>query len=192
MLSIMGGEWRGRKLFSPDRHELRPTAGRVKAAIFSILESQRMKEGKAASFSEAICLDLFAGVGGLGFEALSRGAERCVFVEKERDHFRALKKNAQTLGCVDRVVLVESPVERCQKFLALHGPFDYVFMDPPYNIPKIENYLQFVAEHVVLKDGAIIVFEHGPNEQISALPKMALHSERKLGPAGLSIFIYRP
>jgi len=189
MLTIMGGEWKGRKLLVPSSHQLRPTAGRVKSAIFSILESYRMKQGLSASLQNAVCLDLFAGVGGLGFEAISRGASRCVFVEKDRAHLRALKLNREKLGCETETIVVDCPVERSQRFLTAHGPFDYVFLDPPYDLPNLASYLDFIVEHVALNPGAMLIFEHRANEELPIPERLELHSARKLGPASLSIFI---
>src|SRR5262245_53209725 len=102
MLTISGGQWRGRKLKALDRDGLRPTSSRVKASIFSILESLVWKRTGQPDFSSWRCADLFAGVGGLGLEILSRGAAHCVFVERDRVHVKILKENIASLSCQDR------------------------------------------------------------------------------------------
>jgi 16S rRNA (guanine966-N2)-methyltransferase len=189
MLQIMGGEWSGRKLHVPSHAKLRPSAGRVKAAIFSILESIQMKRGNSADFSGLRCLDLFAGVGGLGFEALSRGAAHTVFVEKDRSNAGAIEKNAKTLECTDRVSVISHPVEKTQHW-AKQGPFDLVFIDPPYEREDENELLALLMD--CLNPDAIVIFEHDPRHKLAAVKPLSLHSERKLGPAGLSVFICSP
>ncbi len=190
MLQIMGGEWSGQKLHVPRGAKLRPSAGRVKAAIFSILESIQMKRGGSGEFTGLRCLDLFAGVGGLGFEALSRGAEFCAFVEKDRQHAGAIKKNAAELRCEDRVQIFTATVESVAWRSA--GPFDLVFFDPPYEREDEAKLLALLLDPLVLKPNAIVIFEHDPRHSVSPKTPLALHSERKIGPAGLSVFICEP
>jgi 16S rRNA (guanine966-N2)-methyltransferase len=118
---IIGGAWRGRKLHFPPSDSLRPTPDRVRETLFNWLQFEI--EGKR-------CLDLFAGSGALGFEALSRGAEQVVFVERERVAVEAIRAGLRTLQC-DRAV-----VEALDAFSFLQRgserPFDIVFIDPPY------------------------------------------------------------
>jgi len=187
MFSILGGEWRGRKLKALEREGLRPTLSRVKAAIFSILEAIEWKRSGAPDFSSWRCADLFAGVGGLGLEMLSRGAEHCVFVEKDRVHARTLQENIQSLGCANRCALVQGAVEEGR--WESHGPFDLILLDPPYAASNLPGLLGHFVEAGLLKPGGIVLFEHDPKVKLGEIPGLSLHSSRTLGPAGISVYM---
>jgi 16S rRNA (guanine966-N2)-methyltransferase len=190
MLSILGGAWGGRKLKALERPGLRPSLGRVKAALFSILESLQWKRSGKPDFSGWKCLDLFAGVGGLGLEALSRGAEHCVFVERERAHARILRENIQSLGCAERTTVLVEPVEKGG--WEAYGPYDLVILDPPYAESHLVDLLQRLAQGNSLAPGGVLLFEHDPKGEFPAIPGLALHSSRKLGPAGITVFLKAP
>ena len=190
MLSIMGGAWGGRRLKAIEREGLRPSSGRVKAAIFSIIESLEWKKSGGATpptFNGWRCLDLFAGVGGLGLEILSRGAEHCVFVEKDRRTAGVLGENIKTLAAEARCRVRSGDVSK--DAWEEEGPFDLVLMDPPYAASYLPDLLARLASPGVLKPGAIVVFEHDPKVRFQSLPGLTLHSERTLGPAGISVFL---
>jgi len=116
---IIGGQWRGRKLQFPSRPGLRPTLGRVRETLFNWL---------APTISGARCLDLYAGSGALGFEALSRGAAEVTFVERDRKAAQALKKNVGMLDARAEVFHMSAA-----RFLASHpAPYDLILFDPPF------------------------------------------------------------
>jgi 16S rRNA (guanine966-N2)-methyltransferase len=120
-MRIIAGQWRGRPLAAPKGEETRPTADRTREALFSMLVS------RLGSFEELRVLDLFAGSGALGLEALSRGAASVCFVEQDRAAVNAIRANAQKLAIVPEI--------RQQSVLALgpcREPFDLIMMDPPY------------------------------------------------------------
>lgn len=186
MLTILGGAWKGRRLKALEREGLRPTASRVKASIFSIIESLHWKQSGSPEFTGWRCLDLFAGVGGLGIEVLSRGAAHCVFVEKERAHAKVLKGN---LGIVQAESLANVLVEPAEKggWEGL-GPFDLVLLDPPYDLsPLLADLLKRLPS--VLAPGGIVLFEHDPKFEPAAVPGLTVHSRRTLGPAGITVLV---
>jgi len=120
-LRIIAGQWRGRMLTAPKGDATRPTADRTREALFSMLTS------RVGSFEDLAVADLFAGSGALGFEALSRGAASCLFVEQDRAALDALRANAEKLGV--------RPDIRATSVLALGPapkPLDVIMMDPPY------------------------------------------------------------
>ena len=120
-MRIIAGQWRGRSIIAPKGEATRPTADRMREALFSMLAS------RLGSFEELAVADLFAGSGALGLEALSRGAASCVFVEQDRAAVDALKANIAKLGAKADV--------RAQSVLALPPatkPYDLILMDPPY------------------------------------------------------------
>ena len=120
-MRIIAGQWRGRPIIAPKGDATRPTADRMREALFSMLAS------RLGSFEELAVADLFAGSGALGLEALSRGAASCVFVEQDRPAVDTLKANIAKLGAKADV--------RAQSVLALPPatkPYDLILMDPPY------------------------------------------------------------
>lgn len=187
MLTILGGAWSGRRLKAPESDNLRPTLGRVKAAIFSILESIQWKQSGSPEFTNWKCLDLFAGVGGLGLEALSRGASHCVFVEKDRRHAKYLEENIKSLGCASETLVLVEDIHR--KSWWKHGPYHLVMLDPPYAQSNLPELLAEMVKESLLTAGGIVLFEHDPKVKLGEIPGLRLHSTRVLGPAGLTVFI---
>src|SRR5213592_865321 len=122
MVRIIAGEFKGRRLKTPSGRTVRPTLDRVKEAWFSILQQ---------SIPDARVLDLFAGSGALGFEALSRGAVSVDFVEAHRVSLTALKANVEALGVEDRVTIHRSDAQRFAERLQ-PAQYDIAFADPPY------------------------------------------------------------
>lgn len=123
MLRIIAGEWRGRKLKAPLGDTTRPTADRTRETLFSMLTS------RLGSFEELSVLDLFAGTGALGLEALSRGAAKCVFVEQDRPAIDTLRANIRSLEAEARTEIRPSSALALGPALK---PFDVVLIDPPY------------------------------------------------------------
>lgn len=188
MLTISGGAWSGRRLKAIERDGLRPTLGRVKAGIFSILEAIEWKRrGEPPTFAGWNCLDLYAGVGGLGLEILSRGAERCVFVEKDKKTAQVLRENIRSLEADAQCLVRNEDVSK--EGWRDAGPFDLILLDPPYADSHLPALLSVFASEEVLKAGGIVIFEHDPKITYGALPGLKLHSSRTLGPAGLSVFV---
>jgi 16S rRNA (guanine966-N2)-methyltransferase len=123
-MRIIAGAWRGRKLEAPKGEATRPTADRVKEALFSILIAQ------LGGLEELKIADLFAGSGALGLEALSRGAAHCLFVEQEAQAVAALRKNIATLSAEGRSTIIARSVLTLGQ---AQEPLDALLLDPPYN-----------------------------------------------------------
>jgi 16S rRNA (guanine966-N2)-methyltransferase len=155
-MRIVAGIARGRRLRAPKGRLVRPTADRVKEAVFSILESRESSAGRAA-------LDLFAGAGTLGIEALSRGASEAVFVEPNRAASDAIHDNLRATGLAGEVLAM--PAERAIKRLAASGRrFDWVFLDPPYGDGWIARTLVALDAGDLVVDGGWVVVEYGRGE----------------------------
>lgn len=122
-MRIIAGQWRGRLLAAPIGADTRPTADRVREALFSILTS------RLGSFEDLRVLDGFAGTGALGLEALSRGAAHCTFVEADPAAARTLAANVATFGAKLRARLLTSRIEEIGR---AESPVDLVLLDPPY------------------------------------------------------------
>lgn len=145
---IIGGDWRSRLIHFPDTAGLRPTPDRVRETLFNWL-GQRL-DGKT-------CLDLFAGSGALGFEALSRGAAHVVMVEQSQSVVRSLTENARRLGATSADILNADALQY------LRGPkrcFDIVFLDPPFNQPLLPAVLALLRPW--LAPGASVYMEYEP------------------------------
>src|SRR5215213_9007276 len=145
-MRLTGGTDRGRKLRAPRGSGTRPTASRVREAIFNIL-------GPAP---DAPVLDLYAGTGALGIEALSRGAAKAVFVERDTRALSALARNLKELGLSDRAVIVGAKVQAgIARLSESSDRFAWVFVDPPYASSEAEQTLAALAGCGVLAPGAV-------------------------------------
>ncbi len=145
-MRVIAGSARGRKLVGPDTRTTRPLTDRAKEGLFSAL----------GSVEDLAVLDLYAGSGSIGIEALSRGAIRAVFVENGRQALAALRRNLEVLEMVDSAVVVGRPVET---YLAgSDDSFDLVFFDPPWELgtPSVEAQMVLVAR-LVTDDGEMVV-----------------------------------
>jgi len=181
-LKITGGIFRGRKLASP-KGETRPTQSIVRQAVFNICQNDIVD----ASF-----LDLFAGSGIMGLEALSRGAATAVFVENNRETLRCIKKNIELLQ-INNAIVFSLDINAVKKTL-LHFSFDVVYIDPPYDVYKSspQIILQLLND---LIDGKLVkknthIFLEGPLSQNIEImiPHLKLLSKRKYGASILNHF----
>ncbi|MDR1163850.1 MAG: 16S rRNA (guanine(966)-N(2))-methyltransferase RsmD [Candidatus Accumulibacter sp.] len=146
---IVGGAWRRRVLRFPDSENLRPTPDRVRETLFNWLGQD------LSGFS---CLDLFAGSGALGFEALSRGADRVVMVERAPKVLAAIRKNAETLLAAPRLQIIDSDaVKFAARSLPPDRRFDVLFFDPPYGEAWVERLASFLPR--LAKDDARVYLE---------------------------------
>jgi 16S rRNA (guanine966-N2)-methyltransferase len=156
---IIGGGWRGRRVNFPDLPGLRPTPDRVRETLFNWLQH---------SVAGARCLDLFAGSGALGLEALSRGAKQLVFVEQAVAASRFLQEQLIRLGGQGRGQVVEMGAARYLRSTA--EPFDIVFLDPPFGRGALAEYVPLLDEGGWLKPGALVYLENEKAEGVPALP----------------------
>jgi len=154
-MRIIAGEWRGRALIAPKGEATRPTADRVREALFSMLTS------RLGSFEGLAVADLFAGSGALGLEALSRGAASCLFVEQDKPALDALRTNIAKLGAKADV--------RAQSVLALGPaavPLDVILMDPPYDSGAGAVALDKLSRLGWVSDATIISVETAKRESL--------------------------
>jgi 16S rRNA (guanine(966)-N(2))-methyltransferase RsmD len=166
-MRIIAGSLKGRRL-APVRGLIRPTGAKVREAIFNIL-------GDAVT--EARVLDLFAGTGALGIEALSRGAKVAVFVEDHPEGLKVLRRNLEQLDLMDRARVMPVSVQAALKKLAVQGEdFDLAFMDPPYGGELAVIALQALAESEIMAPAAWVVAEHSRRDH---LPEAAGNLERQ-------------
>lgn len=156
---IIGGGWRGRRVSFPDIPGLRPTPDRVRETLFNWLQHD---------IAGARCLDLFAGSGALGLEALSRGAKELVFVEQAVAASRALQEQLTRLGGATKGRVVEMGAARFLRSSPL--AFDVVFLDPPFGRDALAEYVPMLDTGQWLKEGALVYLENQKTEGVPALP----------------------
>lgn len=160
-MRIIAGAFRGRALTAPPGEGTRPTSDRARQAVFNILEHAPWSPG----LPDRRVIDLFAGSGALGFEALSRGAAFCLFVETDEAARGAIRENVDALGLFGATrVHRRSAVDLGQRPGADGPPFDFAFLDPPYGKGLGEQALGRLVEGGWLSDDAIVVFERGSGE----------------------------
>ncbi|MFN2288337.1 MAG: 16S rRNA (guanine(966)-N(2))-methyltransferase RsmD [Chromatocurvus sp.] len=156
---IIGGRWRGRRLPVADARGLRPTADRVRETLFNWLQ---------ADISGAHCLDLFAGSGALGIEALSRGADHCTFVDSNAGLLRGIGSALATLGGSGQA---ECHAQSAEKFLArCQTGFDLVFLDPPFADDLLSATCQQLQDSTALVEQSLIYIESSHALAMQALP----------------------
>jgi len=177
---IVGGRWRGRKVRFPDVPGLRPSPDRVRETLFNWL---------APVMQGARVLDLFAGSGVLGFEALSRGAASAVLVERDRSAARQLRDSAAGLGA-DAAEIVEG--DALAWLRQDRGPFDVVFLDPPFGTGLQDQALGGLGRPGCLSPGAFVYLERPAAEGPPALPAgWILHRSGRAGDVGYYLAITR-
>jgi 16S rRNA (guanine966-N2)-methyltransferase len=155
-MRILRGTAKGRKLVAVKAKGIRPTRDDVKESIFSMIQGH---------VEAAVVLDLFAGTGNLGLEALSQGAKRAIFVEKEKVPLRALMRNIDLCGFRDRADVISRDAEMALKLLRRRAEkLDLVFIDPPYGSGYVGKTLRFISAHDMVNDGGMVVVEHSSGE----------------------------
>lgn len=167
-MQIQAGKYKGRKIRQVDSLDIRPCTGRVKKSIFDTIVAR-------LDFEDIDVLDLFAGFGSLGFEALSRGARSVCFVERNHHALAAIRATAQQLDVLDRVRIVDVDV---MAFLEREKQrYDLVFCDPPYKWDDYDGLIEKIAGGHVLADEGMLVMEHHARTVFEKSPWYLLHKD---------------
>lgn len=160
-MRIVSGQHRGRAIATPPGQTTRPTSDRARQAIFNILEHAAW----APELNGARVLDLFAGSGALGLEALSRGAAFCLFVETDDQARGAIRENIEALGLFGSTrIHRRNATDLGPRPGSAGPPFDLAFLDPPYHQGLAERALAELAAHGWLAEGAVLMVERGSDE----------------------------
>jgi 16S rRNA (guanine(966)-N(2))-methyltransferase RsmD len=186
-MRIVAGSAGGLHLKVPKGQRVRPTQERVKEAVFDILVSR-------FSVYNIQALDLFAGSGSLGIEALSRGARRVVFVEPNLAAWKVLAENLRISRLYSRGRILKATVLRGLKIVEAEGTqFGGVFLDPPYGQGWINKILPILARSPILEEEAWVVAEHGSQERVAdSYPPLALTDQRHYGTTWVSFYVRQP
>ncbi len=174
-MRIIAGKFRSKLLASPKTSDIRPTSDRVRQAIFNILSSRLGND-----FSGINVLDLFAGTGAFGIEAISRGADEVVFVDNGIEARGILRKNIEDFGIAGQVKLLKCDATSLMK-IEKFNPFNLVFIDPPYGKEMGEKALKSALDNGWIAIGAIIVLEENARADIKIPQGLELLDKRKYG-----------
>lgn len=181
LLRVISGELRGRKLEKLEGMSIRPTSDRVKESLFNMFGTRVF---------ESRFLDLFAGTGGIGIEAYSRGAAEVVLIDVDAKSIEVLKGNLQKLNIIDKVEVYNTDyINAINKLAADLRKFDIIFMDPPYLKDYEKNALAAVSEKDLLSDGGVIVVEHDITDKMPETSgKLSIMRHKKYGNTMLTFY----
>jgi 16S rRNA (guanine966-N2)-methyltransferase len=180
-MRVISGKIKGRRVKAIKSSFVRPTADRVKEALFNILPHDL--EGLKV-------LDLFAGTGNLSIEALSRGAKESLLVDVSRQSGKTIRDNLDTLGLSAVSQVWIAPVFRSLRLLAHKGEmFDLIFLDPPYEKGWVGETIEIIADNGLLRPGGVLVAEHSAREKVDErYGSLMLRDQRRYGTTLLSFF----
>lgn len=184
-MRVIGGTIKGRRLSTCRAPFLRPTSDKVREAVFDIIAP--LLEGGPV-------LDLFAGTGSLGIEALSRGMERAVFVEDSRLVGAVLRKNLLACGVGDQAEVMSLPVDAALRILHARGEaFRLIFLDPPYEGALAGKALREISETRVLEKEGLAIAEHSSREEMKSIyGDLSLDDRRRYGHTVISFYVLNP
>ena len=178
-MRIVGGQFKGRRL-TTKKVRIRPTKSLTREALFDLLGSKV----KNKSF-----LDLYAGFGVVGIEALSRGAKQTVFVDRNWRCCAAIRENLKEFGVSEKGEVIRSTVQRGLNLLRKEERrFDLIFLDPPYSLPEKEVKEVLEKSKEVLKKNGIVIFEHLSKRLLPELNGLSLKKEKRYGSSTLSLY----
>lgn len=176
-MRIISGIRRGHKLISFEGDNIRPTTDRVKESLFNLIQGYT---------EDASVLDLFAGSGALGFEAMSRGARCVTFVDVSKASVEVVSKNAASLNFGDGVKILNMPYG--DFFRNSKDSFDLIFLDPPYNKGFIEPVLVDIVENNRLSEKGIIVLESDDTDMHSEIDGLSVLKQKKYGRTYITVY----
>jgi 16S rRNA (guanine966-N2)-methyltransferase len=180
-MRIVSGEKKGIKLKGPYSKKVRPAMDKVKDSIFSLLFPLEMDNLEV--------LDVFAGTGSVGFEALSRGGKSCTFIESSRLMAKNIKDNAILLGYEKKVNIINKDFRIALKVLKNNNKeFDIIFSDPPYNLGLVDEFLRALDKFNILRKDGILVMEIDRNELQKENYGLSILKNRKYGRTNIVIF----
>ena len=180
-MRIIGGSLRGKKLYPIKGLAIRPTTDYIRESVFNIL---------ANGVEDAVVLDLFAGTGTLGIEALSRGAETAVFVDKDPQAIKVLTRNISACRLEGRSTILRRNILHGLRFLkSTDRAFGLVFIDPPYDKGFVERTIQLLDHAESTSDGVSIVVEHSRREELpEKVARFVLCDQRDYGKTLVSFY----
>ena len=177
-MKIISGKYKGRNLEGFDIVGTRPTMDRVKESLFAMIQTWLL---------DAVVLDLFAGSGNLGLEALSQGANYAFLVDKNRKAYRVIQNNIRNLGVSDASVYCMNYQNALKEFSLKEVTFDIIFLDPPYQTDFIEKSISDIMDFHLLSSNGIIVAESDQLEKITYPSTLEIVKSKKYGDKWVAI-----
>jgi 16S rRNA (guanine966-N2)-methyltransferase len=177
-MRIIGGKYRGKKLNTPPNAAIRPTTDRMRETLFNMLE-----HGTGPGIRGSRILDLFAGTGALGIEALSRDAEQVTFVDNDRASMQLIKANTALINNPENATYIGLDGTKLSSTL----PYDIILIDPPYNKGLIPLSLKNILDRELLCTEGVIVIEYSSTEEIEIPNNFVELKKKKMGEATFSI-----
>ncbi|SFL58246.1 16S rRNA (guanine(966)-N(2))-methyltransferase RsmD [Salibacterium qingdaonense] len=180
-MRVISGKYKGKPLRAVQGMKTRPTSDKVKEAVFQLI---------GPYFEGGAVLDLYAGTGGVGIEALSRGLNQAVFVDKHPRALKVIKQNLHQAGVKEETEVYRSEAERALTALTKRQrSFDYIFMDPPYADDPIPALLGIISEENLLRPNGIIICEHSSAAELPAhINRLEQQAVRRYGDTSISIY----
>lgn len=179
-MRVIAGVAKGRRLRVPAGLHVRPSGARLRESAFGILEHR-------GAIAGARVLDLFAGIGALGIEALSRDAESLVAVEQDRSVAQMLRTNLEHVGFAGRCQVVVEPVERALERMPAGPRFDLVLIDPPYRSGLAAPVLELLVARSLVADGGLVLVERARTEPLAWPSALELELERPCGDSTITL-----
>lgn len=182
-MRVIAGKFKGKRLKSVSNKHTRPTTDRVKEAVFHML---------GPFFDGGVCLDLYAGSGSLGIEAISRGMDRVVFIENNQQAIRSIYENINELHIEQQSEIVKMDVQKALKYLQDESyKFNLIVIDPPYDLKNHDEILAKIIQSNLLSFRGKILFEHASNLQLSEQEGLMKVKMNTYGSTAITIFEYR-
>jgi 16S rRNA (guanine966-N2)-methyltransferase len=180
-LRVVSGVCKGRALKAVPGNTTRPTTDKVKEALFNMI---------GPYFEGGLGLDLFAGSGGLGLEALSRGLDRVIFVDRDAKAIQTIYENIEACKMEDKAEVYRNDAERAIKALIKREiRFDYIFLDPPYKKQQLLSLMQKISEHRLLNNEGYIVCEHSHDVELpDSVGEFTQYKHEKYGIIAITIY----
>lgn len=175
-MRIIGGKYRSRRIQVPPNLKARPTTDFAKEGLFNVLHN-------LLEWEEISALDLFSGTGSIAFELISRGCRHVVSVELNQNHFNFICRTQEILGAKELFPIKADAFKYLQ---SLKQPFDFIFADPPYDLPDSGKIPEIIRQRSLVKEGGFFVMEHSKRLNFSHLPHF--REERKYGNVHFSFF----
>ena len=172
-MRVISGKYKGKNIIGYDIEGTRPTQDRVKESLFGMIQDY---------IDGAKVLDLFAGSGNLGIEALSNGAESCIFVDSNKKCIETIKKNTEGM---DGVTIIESDYNKA--LTSFKNKFDLIFLDPPYNLDCIDEILNKILELDLLNSDGLVICEY-EFDNFKEYPGLELIKDKKYGYKNIKIY----
>lgn len=178
-MRVIAGLYKGRTLTTVKDHSVRPAADRVKQTIFDVLATRMLLEG-------TVVLDLFAGSGSLGIEALSRGASHATFVESFDSASRFIEHNLRALGCEDQADIFG--MDALHFIHTARDPFDLIFADPPYSFEMTAELPREIFACNLLRPHGYLLIEHAKTVQFASTDKYRVGPHKRFGRTFVTFF----